>query len=151
MATVEDLKLERSYSAPPNVVFDAWTDPEIFPHWFGPNDCTIPEFELDVRVGGAWRAVMLGNETGMRHEVGGVYTDVSRPERLAFTWVWTQDDGTTGREYLVTVSLKPEGRGTRLTIVHSNFDDADARDKHGYGWSSTLDCLEKFLETAPAA
>ncbi len=151
MAQIEDLKIERSIAAPPEAVFDAWVDPKLFPAWFGPADCTIPEFELDARVGGRWRAVMLGAATGNRHEVGGVYKEIARPVRLAFTWAWTQEDGSTSREYLVTVSFEAEGRGTRLTVVHGDFDDKTDRENHSMGWSSTLECLEALLATSPAA
>jgi uncharacterized protein YndB with AHSA1/START domain len=150
MAPIEDLKLERSIAAAPEDVFDAWIDPALFPHWFGPQDCTIPEFELDPRVGGAWRAVMLGVQTGNRYEVSGVYTELARPERLAFTWAWTLDDGSRGPETEVTVAIAPEGRGSRVTLVHAGFADQSDRDGHATGWDSTLASLASRLERARA-
>ncbi len=73
--TIEDrtLIVERVFRAPPEQVFQAWTDPEILTKWWGPTGATIPECDLDATPGGAWRTVMpLPTATGSPCPAGSV-------------------------------------------------------------------------------
>jgi uncharacterized protein YndB with AHSA1/START domain len=96
--------------------------------------------EADARVGGRFR-VLMRSPDGEEHVVGGVYREVVPPERLVFTWAWRS---TPERESLVTISLRPDGDGTLLTLTHERFFDEAARDCAGQGWSGTLDKLERL-------
>jgi uncharacterized protein YndB with AHSA1/START domain len=97
--------------------------------------------ELDVRVGGLFR-VSFSTDDGEVHEVSGVYRDVVPNQKLAFSWAW---HSTPERESLVTVSLKPDGAGTLLTLHHEQLFDQAAADGHRNGWTGSLDKLEKFV------
>jgi len=97
--------------------------------------------ETDVRVGGRYRIAMRAPD-GEIHDVSGVYREVVPNEKLVFTWAWRS---TPERESLVTVQLKPDGEGTLLTLLHEQFFDEPARDRHQVGWAGTLDKLEKFV------
>lgn len=137
------LTLKRRLNAPPAQVFQAWTDPKKIVQWFGPAP-TVPgsvKAEMDVRVGGRFRASFTTDD-GEYHEVGGVYREVVTNERLSFSWAW---HSTPERESLVTVSLRPDGGGTLLTLHHEQFFDEAARDGHSRGWTGTLDKLEKMF------
>ena len=79
---------------------------------------------------------------GEEHDVSGVYREVVPNQKLVFTWAWRT---TPERESLVTVTFKPDGDGTLLTLLHEQFFDEAARDRHAYGWTGTLDKLEKFF------
>ena len=59
-----------------------------------------------------------------------------------FSWAW---HSTPERESQVTVSLKPDGDGTLLTLHHESFFDEAARDAHQRGWGACLDNLEILL------
>jgi uncharacterized protein YndB with AHSA1/START domain len=98
--------------------------------------------EADVRVGGRYRMVMKSPD-GEQHDVSGVYREVVPGEKLAFTWAWKS---TLERESLVTVTVKPDGDGTLLTLTHEQFFDDDARDRHQHGWTGALDKLGLFVE-----
>ena len=134
---------KRRLDAPPARVYEAWTDPEKIIRWFGPAD-TVPttvRAETDVRVGGRFHAE-FDTDNGEHHEVNGTYREVVVNERLCFTWAWyTMPE----RESLVTVSLRPDGDGTLLTLQHEQFFDEAARDGHNRGWTGTLDKLERYL------
>ena len=97
--------------------------------------------ETDVRVGGRFRIVFRGPD-GEEHDVGGVYREVVPDQKLVFTWAWRS---TPERESLVTVALKRDGDGTLLTLLHEQFFDEAARDRHGRGWNGTLDKLESYV------
>jgi uncharacterized protein YndB with AHSA1/START domain len=135
------LTLKRRLNAPPSKIYRAWTDAAKISRWFGPEDAEILRAETDVRVGGRFRIVFRGPD-GEEHDVGGVYREVVPNQKLVFTWAWRS---TPERESLVTVALKRDGDGTLLTLLHEQFFDEAARDRHGRGWNETLDKLESYV------
>lgn len=137
------LTLKRRLNAAPAQVYQAWTDPQKIVHWFGPAQTVAGSVraELDVRVGGRFRA-SFSTDDGEYHEVGGVYREVVTNERLSFSWAW---HSTPERQSLVTVTLRPDGDGTLLTLHHEQFFDQAACDGHRRGWTGTLDKLERYV------
>jgi len=94
-----------------------------------------------VRVGGHY-AVTFHTEDGEEHHVSGTYTEVIPNEKLAFTWAWrTMPE----RESFLTVVITPDGDGSMLTLIHEQFFDEEARDRHRVGWTGCLDKLERFV------
>jgi uncharacterized protein YndB with AHSA1/START domain len=137
------LRLSRSFQAPREAVFRAFTDPAEMAKWWGPKGFTVPVCELDARPGGAWRTCMRDPDGGV-YCVGGVYREVVPPQRLVFTWAW-EDDGKPGHETLVVIELATRGGGTTLTLTQQRFETIEGRDKHAQGWSSSFDCLDAYL------
>jgi uncharacterized protein YndB with AHSA1/START domain len=135
------LTLKRRLNAPPAKIYRAWTDAAKISRWFGPEAAEMLRAETDVRVGGRFRIVFRGPD-GEEHDVGGVYREVVPNQKLVFTWAWRS---TPERESLVTVALKRDGEGTLLTLLHEQFFDEAARDRHGRGWNETLDKLESYV------
>ena len=138
------LVMIREFPVAPETVFDAWTDPAILMTWWGPEQVTIPECDMDVRPGGAWRTVMKAPDESTM-EVSGVYRKIDRPAVLSMTWAWTQDDGTRGHETRVDVYFSATPSGTRMKLVQTIFADTAQRDKHGQGWASSFAGLERVL------
>ena len=139
-ATKPSLTIKRRLNAPPAKVYAAWTDPQMIARWFGPAGVESVEAETDLRVGGRYHIIM--HVPGDQHDVMGVYREVVPNEKLVFTWAWKS---TPERESLVTVTFKPDGAGTLLTLLHEQFFDADARDRHQHGWAGAIDKLEKLF------
>ena len=136
------LKITRTYAAPREKVFRAWTDPEVMKKWFAPSDeFSVPEVAIDARVGGRYCIVMRAPD-GEHHRVGGVYREYAPPARLVFTWAW---ESTPERESLVTVEFKELGTSTELILTHERFADEEARDKHQQGWTGCLGRLAQVL------
>ena len=96
---------------------------------------------MDLRVGGKYR-FSFEKDDGEHFEVGGVYREVVPNARLVFTWAW---HSTPERESMVTISIKPDGERTLLTLHHAQFADQTACDAHERGWSGMLDNIEKLL------
>jgi uncharacterized protein YndB with AHSA1/START domain len=141
LAAKPSLTLKRRLNAPPQKVYAAWTDPEKILRWFGPDSGHVNDAETDVRVGGRY-AVTFTTEDGERHHVSGVYREVVPNEKLVFTWAWrTMPE----RESLVTIAIKPDGAGSTLTLIHEQFFDEPARDRHRDGWNACLGKLANFL------
>lgn len=139
-ATKPSLTIKHRFNAPPAKVYAAWTDPQMIARWFGPPGVERVEAESDLRVGGAYSIAM--HMPGDRHDVMGVYREIVPNQKLVYTWAWKS---TPERDLLVTVTFKPDGEGTMLTLLHEHFFDADARDRHQHGWAGAIDKLEKLL------
>jgi len=133
------LRVTRRFAAPREQVFDAWTDEDVLRRWWaGGPDWETPLAEADARPGGAYRLQMRTPE-GDVHSVGGEYTEVRKPERLAYTWQWE------GMEEVshVVVDFLEDGGGTEVVIVHSGLADPAWREQHVQGWNAVLDSLER--------
>lgn len=141
MSTKPSLTLKRRLNARPAKVFSAWTDPEKLAQWMGPEGVEVKSAETDVRVGGRYRLVMLSPDCD-EHDVSGTYREVVPDEKLVFTWAWKS---TPEQESLVTLTFKPDGDGTLLTLLHEKFVDESVRDHHESGWTGALEKLERFV------
>ena len=135
------LTLKRRLNAPSEKVYAAWTDPAHLTKWFGPEGGVIERAELNATPGGRY-VIAFHTPDGEHHQIGGVYKEVVPNEKLAFTWAWrTMPE----RESFVTVTIKPEGSGCILTLLHEQFFDEPARDRHEWGWTGALNKLEKMF------
>jgi len=144
MSDDQVLTIERNFSATPEAVFDAWTDPNILSQWWGPEGVSIPTLDLDVKEGGTWTTTMYSEQMGNKI-VSGTYKTVERPGRLVFTWAWSQDDGAPGHETEIEVLFEKSDVGTKMTLNQQTFRDLAERDNHSMGWVSSFNCLEKAL------
>ncbi len=149
----KEIMMTRTFSAPRELVWKAWTDGEIMSRWSAPHGFTIHDGQQDVRPGGAWRCGMRAPD-GADHWVSGVYREVSAPERLVLTHAW-EEGGKRGQETLVTVTLEAVGEKTRMTFVQTGFASTASRDGHEVGWSEAFERLAAHLavqnQTRPLA
>jgi len=141
VSTKPSLTIKRRFNAPPAKVFAAWIDPEKVKRWMGPGEVKVLSAESDPRTGGRYRWLMQA-PNGEEHDMSGVYREVIPNEKLVFTWAWKS---TPERESLVTLTFKADGDGTLFTMMHEQFFDEEARDRHNQGWTSAMDKLEKYL------
>jgi uncharacterized protein YndB with AHSA1/START domain len=142
-----ELIIKRVFDAPRDLVFQAWTDPERVPHWWGPKGYTLTHHELDVRPGGRWRVCMRSPE-GVDRWAQGVYREIVAPERFVYTWAWEKPEGQPGRETLITVELAEQGEKTKMTFRQAEFKTVEDRDSHRSGWTESFDRLAEFLAKA---
>jgi uncharacterized protein YndB with AHSA1/START domain len=139
------LVMERVFKTTPEKLFAAWTTPRLIVSWWGPEGMTTPVSSFDVRAGGAWSATLRNGE-GKEFSGSGVYLAVERPRHLAFTWAWRQPDGSRGHETVVDLVFEPVEGGTRQTLTQKTFADADQRDRHDHGWTSSFNKLARVVE-----
>ena len=129
----------------PETVYDAWTRPELLADWYGPEGFQNQIHEMDVQVGGRYHLTMISPD-GAQYPLTGEYRTLEPPHRLAFSWKWENQPASIGNDItLVTVDIKQVGRGTQVTLTHSEFADAARRDNHRHGWDPSLDKLGRFL------
>jgi len=151
-----DIKLEltRVFDAPRELVFKAWTDPELFPRWFGAAACdgsSLQSVKLDARVGGKYR-LQVRRADGEFYTTVGTYRVVEPPERLVFTWAFEKDGA--GEEFgevepcemLVTLEFRARGKQTELILTQERFASAESRDRHQQGWTRCLHALGELVE-----
>lgn len=135
------LQLRRTFRAPRERVFRAWTSPEELKRWHAPPPSTTPLVELDLRVGGKYRIHMRAPD-GAEHHAVGVYREIDPPKKLVFTWSW---EGGDMNDTLVTVEFLDRGATTELVLTHELFPNDDVSAKHEAGWSAALDKLAQVL------
>src|SRR6266849_6513428 len=93
MSTLPAVQIKRTFQAPREKVFRAWTDAKEMALWFhGSPDYFTLVPELDLRVGGKYR-VEMHHKGGNVHKMFGTYREVKPPEKVVFTWGWEQDPG----------------------------------------------------------
>lgn len=137
------LQLNRTFDAPRERVFRAWTEPEEIKQWFGPGKYQTPIVEVDLRPGGHYR-FGLQLPGGNAFFLSGTFREVHPPERLVYTWQWAEPTDFPG-ESLVTVQFLDRGGRTEVVILHEQFSHTTERDRHIEGWNGSLDKLEKRL------
>ncbi len=144
MTDATTLSIERAFRAPRERVFDAFTNEEVLRRWWhAEHDWETSVAEVDLRVGGEVRVVMRDPHTGQEYGGGGRYTEIDRPHRLAFTWLW--DDRT--ERQLIEVDFEDLGGATLVRFVHSGLWDEEAVRSHEDGWTTALDNLARALAT----
>jgi uncharacterized protein YndB with AHSA1/START domain len=136
------VRIERTFDAPAEGVFDAWTSPEVMRRWFhcAPNWDT-PEAEVDLRVGGKVRVVMRRAD-GTEVEAQGEYMLIDRPRRLVMTWTFDDDPS---NEQLIELSFSESEGSTTVLMVNSRISTDERRDAQDEGWRGCLDELEREL------
>lgn len=138
------LRMERRYDAPPEAVFDAWTNPEVLRRWWAAApEWETPAVEVDLRAGGRYRLTMRDPSAGVEHTVGGEYIEIRRPDRLTYTWAWEPEPGAPNPDApsRVTVDFVADGDGTRVELTHSGLASDASRARHEHGWNACLDNL----------
>jgi uncharacterized protein YndB with AHSA1/START domain/DNA-binding transcriptional ArsR family regulator len=143
--TAPELRLERTFDAPREAVFEAWTSPEVMRRWWaaGP-DWDTPLAEVDLRPGGRIRVSMSDPGGGDVYTFSGEYLEVSPPERLVFSSTWEgPNPGAGGRTTTVTVEFQDEGDRTRVILTHAGLPSDESRQSHAGGWNACLDNLER--------
>jgi uncharacterized protein YndB with AHSA1/START domain len=139
------IRIERTFRAPAEAVFEAWTSAEMLRRWYPPGaDWDTPVAEVDPRVGGKLRLVMR-SPTGDEFGGGGEYREISPPTRLVFTWAWDRSVLGQGTQ-LVEVEFTDHGDGT-TTVVMTNrgLRDEQSKESHREGWEGSFDNLDRVL------
>jgi uncharacterized protein YndB with AHSA1/START domain len=143
-----DLRLERTYDAAPEVVFDAFTDPQAQQELYADSPDWIVQAECDLRVGGRW-TITFGPPGSTPARETNVFQVVDRPRRLVYASTMAMPDGSSIDTGMEVTFAEEDGR-TRLSIVQSGFPTPERRDEFAGGWASVLDGLGRVV-TARAA
>jgi uncharacterized protein YndB with AHSA1/START domain len=130
-----DVKVERTISAPPSEVFDAWLDPKIPGTPWHENEKLIVNREVD----GLWYWRSLG---GTPHY--GRFIEIDRASRIQYSWM---SPNTLGKESVVTVTFQKKGESTLMTLLHSGLPNDDMAKAHEKGWNSIFDKFSNIFSS----
>lgn len=156
-----DFVITRTYAAPRELLFSAFTDPEHLRHWWGPVGSSVVAAKMDLRVGGSYHF-------GLRFPDGEmmwakfVYREIVPPQRLVWVHSFADADGNAIKHpmsldwpllMLATVTFDVQDNGTKLTLRFSALDATEAErntfkanhDSMQQGFGGTFDQLEAYL------
>lgn len=124
-ASDREMVITRLFDAPRELVWEAWTNPELVVKWWGPNGFTTTIQEMNVRPGGAWRHIMHGPD-GTEYPNESIFKEVVKPERISFSHGGGKK-GAPEASFDSTWTFSEEGDKTRVTI-RMVFESAASRD-----------------------
>lgn len=140
-----EILITREFAAPKHLVYQAYTTPELIRRWWSARRGAVTVAEVDLRVGGMWRFVML-LEDGFEVGFHGEYREIIPNERIVCTEVYEgypEPDAAA----LNTITLSEQNGRTRLTILvqHQRPEHRDAHINSGMeaGMQDALDLLEE--------
>jgi uncharacterized protein YndB with AHSA1/START domain len=153
LPTDEQILVTREFDAPRHLVYQAWTTPELVKRWWHANRGTVTVVEIDLRLGGKWRYVMVAHD-GMEVGFHGEYREIVRDERIVSTQVYeglpegvSEEDGSTvntvtfseanGRTAL-TMLIEATSKISRDAIIESGMES---------GLQEALDLLEQTAQS----
>ena len=144
----ESLTLSRELRAPIETVYGMWVDASAMKRWFIPEGHEarwIAPPAIDPVIGGAI-TVKIASQ-GMEYHVEGVFEELKPYSKLAFRWRW--DDSfpitRTADDTLVEIEFRNVAEMTQMTLKHSEFESAVARDAHIRGWNRCFDGIQGLL------
>jgi uncharacterized protein YndB with AHSA1/START domain len=140
-----DLRFERLIAAPPERVFDAFTDPAGQREFYGTDAPDwVVDSNCDLRVGGVW-SISFGPSRDELYHHRHVFEAIERPRRILLTTTETRLDGWTF-ETSIEFRFEPRDGGTLMTMVQAGFPDEVLRDEHTRGLPNAFDRLERMLD-----
>jgi uncharacterized protein YndB with AHSA1/START domain len=140
----EQILITREFDAPKHLVYKAWTTPELVKRWWSGNRGETKTVEIDLRVGGAWRYVMV-TYGGFEVAFHGEYREIVPNERIVSTEVY---EGMPEAESLNTATFTESDGRTTLTVLvqHASKEARDAHIESGMetGMQEAMDILEQI-------
>ncbi len=152
----KEVTFSRVLNAKPERVWKAWTDPSELKKWWGPNNVSIPECEVDLRVGGRIYIVMeagegMGQYKGTRWPMEGTFTAVEPHAKLSYAVkAWTEGaEKTTKIDQVQDIAFTEENGKTKMALkITVNKIGPDAKmaiEGMEMGFNQQFDKLEKYL------
>ena len=151
-----EIVITRTFDAPRELVWEAWTEPGYLMRWWAPKGCTTPFCKVDLRPGGKFHYCMRMPEGRDIWGIG-VYREIVAPSLLVYTDSFADAQGNPvppahygmsashPAEALVTVSFEEHEGKTKLTLRHGIPVSVEERKGAEQGWSEMLDRLAALL------
>jgi uncharacterized protein YndB with AHSA1/START domain len=142
-----ELRIERQFEAPPDVVFDTFVDKTAqgVLHGAEQKGWNVEVIQTDVRVGGT-SIVRMGPEGREPDTETRVYSVVDRPHRLELRYSMELSESGLTIDTEITITFEDRDGGTLLTMVESGFERQEDRDGFTEGWTEYLETLGRVLK-----
>lgn len=143
-SALKELRIERTFDAPRDLVFSAWLDPDQLSNWYGPEHFGVPRNRIKVEpeVGGRWELVMLQGDTGNEFPVGATIVELVEPELLVL-----ENDALPDHGMDVThtrVEFHDEDGRTRMVVTDGPYEERTS-EMASMGWAGAFAKLEGVL------
>jgi uncharacterized protein YndB with AHSA1/START domain len=137
--TAQEVVITRTFDAPREEVFRAWTDPDRVAEWYGPEHFDTERVRIDLRVGGRYELTMVQRGSGAEFPVGYEILELAEPELLVL-----RSDPIPGMHGTVytRVELEDLGDRTRMTLTDGPYPESGHAEA---GWSAAFDKLARRL------
>lgn len=123
-----EIRILRSFDAPRELVFEAFTTPALLRRWmFGPSDWSFEVCDIDLRVGGGYRYVWVRRKDGSRMGASGTYREIVTPARIVATERF--DDPWYPGECLLGIEFVERAPGVTTLTQTLLYESRDARDR----------------------
>jgi uncharacterized protein YndB with AHSA1/START domain len=147
LPTDEQILITREFDAPRELVWRAWTTPELVERWFGGNHGEVVSAEIELRIGGRWRYVTSAGD-GATAAFHGEYREIVTGEGIVSTEVY---EGAPDAQSVNTLTLTEHDGRTLMTVLvqHESRDNRDAVLEAGMesGMNAALDMLEQVARS----
>lgn len=147
LPTDTQILITREFDAGRHLVYRAWTTPELIKRWWSGERGEVTSVEVDLRVGGKWRYVMVAHG-GFEVAFHGEYIEIVPNERIVSTEVY---EGAPGATAVNTLTLTEAAGRTTMTLLvqHENQADRDAHINSGMevGMQEAMDKLEQVARS----
>ena len=155
ISTDDAVIVERIFNASREQLWQMWTDPEHFKHWYGPQGFIIPVADITLEVGGRRLVCMASPDGKIKMWTVGEFKEIVYPEKLIYTESPADENGNVvspaqigiPEEYPtvteVTVLFEDLSGKTRLTLTHAGVPTASGA---GGGWEQAFDKLADYLK-----
>jgi uncharacterized protein YndB with AHSA1/START domain len=162
-STKQTLVIERTFDAPRELVWKAFSDPAMVKRWWGPEGFTSPDAKIDFRVGGSYLFAMQHPEYADGKPIwsGGDYEEIVPMERIVCTDHFADANGNKVSpqhyampddfpdEMRVTFTFEDAGNGkTKFTLRHEGMPAGEQGEMASVGWNQSLDKLAAALANA---
>jgi uncharacterized protein YndB with AHSA1/START domain len=142
----EELRLDRGFEAPLELVWRLWESRDHMIRWWGPEIFTCIELDWELTPGRPWRAMMASKAYGRRvSKMRGVIREVVKNRRIVFTFKWDNDSGDE-LDTVITVTFAEKDGRTIQTFHQTPFSDVKSRDDHVGGWNSLINKQQLYAE-----
>lgn len=139
----DQILITREFDAPRRLVYEAWTTPELVRQWWSAKRGAVTVCEIDLRVGGTWRYVMIA-QGGMEVGFHGEYREIVPDDRIVSTEVY---EGMPDGQALNSITFtEVDGRTTvEILVEHTSKEDRDGHINSGMedGMQDAMDLLEQ--------
>jgi uncharacterized protein YndB with AHSA1/START domain len=134
------VQIEKHIAARPEFVFRCFTEPRLLSQWWAARTDANVSAQIQLEVGGEFR-ISYQTRDGNTRVTTGRYTEITRAQRLSFTWKWGELNSH-AEQTNVSIEFIADGHHTKIKLTHGQFDTSSDCAAHKAGWSASLSFMD---------
>jgi uncharacterized glyoxalase superfamily protein PhnB/uncharacterized protein YndB with AHSA1/START domain len=153
--------ITRTFNAPLELVWDAWSKPEHYKRWWGPEGFTCPYADIDFRKGGKYLSSMRASD-GNEYWGTGEFREIIPLKKIVYTDNFADDkgnivsgdyygmEGDWSKDMFVTITFEEVNGKTKMILQHEGLPAGEHSRNAKTGWEESLNKMERFLSEETA-